>query len=90
MTASARETVKEWIDYDDARASAPYEHCVTALAAGGLIAGACLSRSRGTAVLQAVLGGVLLMRAAAGQDGVRKWANRLRPEDAPSPLIIAR
>lgn len=88
MTASARESVKELIEYDDSRASAPYEHCVTALAAGGLIAGAWLSRSRCGAVFQAVLGGVLLMRAASGQDGLRKWANAEEP--AAPELIIAK
>lgn len=87
MTASVRESVKDLVDYDDARPSAPYEHGVAALAGVGLIAGALLSRSRYGAVLQGVLGGALLMRAASGQDGLSKWAHADDPE--PSPLIIA-
>ncbi|RYF27754.1 MAG: hypothetical protein EOO33_03325 [Comamonadaceae bacterium] len=88
MTTSVRESVRDLIDYDDTRASAPFEHCAAALAGGGLIAGAWLARSRCGAVFQAVLGGMLLMRAASGQDGLRKWAHA-KQEAAPNELIIA-
>lgn len=88
MTTSVRDSLREVIDYDDARPSAPFEHGLAALAAGGLIASAFLSRSRCGAVLQAVVGGVLLMRAASGQDGVRRWTHA---EPAPlSKVIIAK
>ncbi|RYF28272.1 MAG: hypothetical protein EOO33_01470 [Comamonadaceae bacterium] len=89
LNTSVRKSVKDLIDYDDSRASAPYEHGIAALAGVGLIAGALLSRSRFGAVLQGVLGGAMLMRAASGQDGLSKWAHASDGAE-PSPLIIAR
>lgn len=55
MTSSVRESVRDLVAYDDARPSAPFEHGLVALAGLGLLAGACLSASRGRAVCQAAL-----------------------------------
>ena len=87
MTASARESLKELIDYDDARASAPFEHTTAALAGLVLVACAMRSRTRCGAVLQAMLGGVLLMRAASGQDGLRKWTHAPDADRGPGLIV---
>lgn len=79
-----RETVREMIDYDDARASAPQEHAITTLASVGFAWCALRAPSRATAVLHAMVAGALLYRAASGRDGVRRWvgAPAARPERA--------
>ena len=79
MEKSVKDCVHEMIAYDDARASAPYEHCMTAAAALGLVLCALRAQGRGRAVLHATLAGILLARAAAGTDGLRKWADIPRP-----------
>lgn len=79
METSVRDCVQELITYDDARASAPYEHCATAALGVGLILCALRAHGRGRAVLHATLAGILLARAAAGTDGLRKWADAPRP-----------
>lgn len=79
MEKSAKDCVHELIAYDDARPSAPYEHCATALAGVGLILCALRTHGRGRAVLHATLAGMLLARSAAGTDGLRKWADVPRP-----------
>lgn len=79
MEKSLKDCVHEMIAYDDARASAPYEHCVTAATGVGLLWCALRTPGRGRAVLHATLAGLFLARAAAGTDGLRKWANVPRP-----------
>lgn len=79
MEKSVKDGVHEMLRYDDARTSAPYEHCATALAGAGLILCALRAHGRGRAVLHATLAGLLLARAATGTDGLRKWANVPRP-----------
>lgn len=69
-----REQVREVIDYDDARASAPQEHAVTLLAAIGFALCALRTPTRTAAVCHAMLSGAMLYRAASGRDGVRRWA----------------
>ena len=66
--------VREAIECDDRRHSMPHEH-TAALAGGiGLILSALIVPGRTAAVLQAAAGGALLLRAAAGRDGIRKWS----------------
>lgn len=79
MEKSVKDYVQELITYDDARASAPYEHCTTAVLGAGLLLCALRAHGRGRAVLHATLAGMLLARAAAGTDGLRKWADAPRP-----------
>lgn len=79
MEKSLKDRVHEMIVYDDARPSAPYEHCLAVAAGLGLAWCALRTPGRGSAVLQAALSGLLLARAAAGTDGLRKWANAPRP-----------
>jgi len=71
---TARDGVRRLIEYDDARASAPYEHAFTLAAGLGLALCALRTERRSTAVCHAMLAGALLFRAAAGRDGLRKWA----------------
>lgn len=78
-TTDLRESVRDVIAYDDARESAPFEHPFTLLTGLGLIACALVTPSRTRAVMHAVAGGALLVRAASGRDGLRKWA---RPQQA--------
>ena len=82
MVDSVRESLNEVIAYDDARPSAPFEHCFVALAAFGLLATALTAPSRGQAVGRAMLAGALLLRSASGKDGLRKWAQASQPEPA--------
>ena len=81
-----REQVREVIDYDDARPSAPHEHGVTLLAALGFALCAVRVPGRTAAVCHAMLSGALLYRAASGRDGVRQWAGArpARPQEAPT------
>lgn len=79
MEKSVKDHVHELISYDDARVSAPYEHETTAVLALGLLMCALRAPGRGRAVLHATLAGILIARAAAGTDGLRKWANVPRP-----------
>lgn len=90
MVDSVRNALNEVIAYDDERPSAPFEHCVVALAAFGLLATALTAPSRGQAVGRAVLAGALLLRSASGQDGLRKWAQAPRPADAAGKLVVAK
>ena len=68
---TARDGVRRLIEYDDARASAPYEHAFTLAAGLGLALCALRTERRSTAVCHAMLAGALLFRAAAGRDGLR-------------------
>lgn len=79
MEKSVKDCVHDLITYDDARSSAPYEHGTTAALGVGLLLCALRAPGRGRAVLHATLAGMLLARAAAGTDGLRKWANAPRP-----------
>jgi hypothetical protein len=67
-------TVRRAITRDDERASLPYEHAVTLAAGLGLLAAALLTSRRPAPVVQALVAGALLYRAASGRDGVRRWA----------------
>ena len=73
---SASEALRGWvrdaIEYDDRRHSAPYEHHATLAGGIGLILSALLVRGRTAAVLQAAAGGAPSLRAAAGRDRVPK------------------
>ena len=71
---SIKGTVRRAITRDDERASLPYEHGVTVAAGLGLAVCALLAARRPLPVVQAILAGALLYRAASGRDGVRKWA----------------
>lgn len=79
MEKSVKDCVHELISYDDTRPSAPYEHETTAMLGLGLLLCALRAPGRGRAVLHATLAGILFARAAAGTDGLRKWANVPRP-----------
>ncbi|MGC3986738.1 MAG: hypothetical protein QM777_19505 [Pseudorhodoferax sp.] len=83
---SFRQQVRDIIDYDDARESAPQEHAATLLGAGAFALCALRAQSRLGAVLHAMLAGALLFRAASGRDGLRRWAGAepARPA-APAP-----
>lgn len=69
-----RQWVREAIAYDDRRPSAPHEHLATLGAGIGLLFCALVVPRRTTAVMHAALGGALLLRAASGRDGLRKWS----------------
>ena len=78
MSGTTSDTLRGWvreaIECDDRRHSVPHEH-TAALAGGiGLILSALIVPGRTAAVLQAAAGGALLLRAAAGRDGIRKWS----------------
>ncbi|WP_218002338.1 hypothetical protein [Variovorax soli] len=78
MSGTTSDTLRGWvreaIECDDRRHSMPHEH-TAALAGGiGLILSALIVPGRTAAVLQAAAGGALLLRAAAGRDGIRKWS----------------
>ncbi len=78
MSGTSSDTLRGWvreaIECDDRRHSMPHEH-TAALAGGiGLILSALIVPGRTAAVLQAAAGGALLLRAAAGRDGIRKWS----------------
>lgn len=83
-SATLREQVRDLIDYDDARESAPHEHTATLLGAGAFLLCALRAPGRMTAVVHAVVAGALLMRAASGRDGLRRWAGA-RPARPPQP-----
>ena len=81
-----RQRVRELIEYDDARESAPGEHTGTLGAAGAFTLCALRANSRLGAVAFALVAGALLMRAASGRDGLRGWAGApaARPVRAPT------
>ncbi|WP_311221195.1 MULTISPECIES: hypothetical protein [unclassified Acidovorax] len=89
MTDSVRESLNDLIAYDDARASAPFEHGFVAVAGLGLLACAVAAPSRGRAVFHAAMAGALLFRAASGKDGLRKWVEAAQPKTE-SKWVIAR
>ncbi|HYP71308.1 MAG TPA: hypothetical protein VEP93_10505 [Variovorax sp.] len=66
--------VREAIECDDRRHSVSHEHTATLAGGIGLILCAFIVPGRVTAVLQAAAGGALLLRAASGRDGIRKWS----------------
>jgi len=88
-TSDLRETVRDVLAYDDARESAPFEHEATFLAGVGLLACAFLTASRTRAVLHAMAGGALLVRAASGRDGLRRWARGPRTAQPRSRIVVA-
>ncbi|RCW76694.1 hypothetical protein [Pseudorhodoferax soli] len=69
-----KQHVRDIIDYDDARESAPQEHAATLLGAGAFALCALRAQTRVGAVLHAMVAGALLFRAASGRDGLRRWA----------------
>jgi len=86
-TQSPREWLRRAIACDDQRASMPHEHVATLAAGVGLLFCALAVPRRTAAVVHAALGGALLMRAASGRDGLRRWsgAEGARPADDPAP-----
>lgn len=87
-----RQQVRDIIDYDDARASAPNEHAATLLGAGAFALCALRAQTRVGVVLHAMVAGALLFRAASGRDGLRRWAGAApaRPGQAvPRPAFAA-
>jgi hypothetical protein len=78
-----RQQVREIIDYDDERVSAPQEHLVTVLAAVGFAMCALRAPTRTAVVLHSMVSGALLYRAASGRDGLRRWvgARPARPAE---------
>lgn len=87
-TSDLRETVRNVIAYDDARESAPYEHEFTLLAGLGLLTCAFLTPSRTRAVVHAMVGGALLMRATSGRDGMRKWVREPHETQPRSRILM--
>lgn len=87
MQTKAKECLKQCIEYDDARASAPGEHLMTAATGIALVFSALGTRYKAVAVLKGVAAGALLWRAAAGRDGVRKWVGAALP---PEPVVTRR
>ena len=91
MITDATQTPREWlrqaIACDDRRASMPHEHVATAAASAGFLLCALMVPRRATAVVHAALAGALLMRAASGRDGLRRWsgAQGARPAIDPTP-----
>lgn len=79
---SLKQQVRDIIDYDDTRASAPQEHAATLLGAGAFALCALRAQSRLGAVLHAMAAGALLFRAASGRDGLRRWAGARPAEPA--------
>lgn len=77
-----KDLVRRVIDGDDARPSLRNEHLYTALAGAGFALCALLAPTRTKAACHAMLSGMLLLRAASGRDGLRKWAGAApqRPE----------
>lgn len=88
MQTKAKDCLKQCIEYDDARESAPGEHFMTAATGIALIFSALGSRYKAAAVLKGVAAGALLWRAASGRDGVRKWVGALPP--AAPALVVTR
>jgi hypothetical protein len=86
MPENFRQHVRELIEYDDARESAPGEHTATMAAAGAFTLCALRASSRLGAVAFSMVAGALLMRAASGRDGLRGWAGApaARPLQAPT------
>ncbi|HST44116.1 MAG TPA: hypothetical protein VLK29_02710 [Luteimonas sp.] len=86
MPDNLRHRVRELIEYDDARESAPGEHTGTLGAAGAFTLCALRADSRLGAVAFAMVAGALLMRAASGRDGLRSWAGAAaaRPVQVPT------
>jgi hypothetical protein len=81
QASGLKQKVRDMIDYDDARDSAPQEHAATLLGAGAFALCALRAQSRVAAVLHAMLAGALLFRAGSGRDGLRRWtgASSARP-----------
>ncbi len=95
VTTDAKDLVRRAIAFDDARPSLRNEHFYTAIAGAGFWLLALVTSSRSKAVCHATIGGMLLMRAASGRDGLRKWAGAepQRPAALPastsdSPTIL--
>jgi hypothetical protein len=86
MPDHLRQRVRELIEYDDARESAPGEHTATLAGAGAFTLCALRASSWLGAVAFAMVAGALLMRAASGRDGLRGWAGApaARPVHAPT------
>ncbi|WP_200930551.1 hypothetical protein [Pseudorhodoferax sp. Leaf274] len=82
-----KQQVRALIAYDDARDSAPQEHAATLLGAGAFALCALRAPTRLGAVLHAMVAGALLLRAASGRDGLRRWAGAppARPAHADNP-----
>lgn len=87
MQTKTKDCLKQCIEYDEARDSAPGEHLMTAATGIALIFSALGTRYKAVAVLKGVAAGMLLWRAASGRDGLRKWvgAGPLAP-----PVVIQR
>ena len=86
-----RDWVREAITCDDRRPSMPHEHLATLAAGVGLLFCALTVPRRAVAVVHAALGGALLLRAASGRDGLRKWsgsAGARPPVDPPSDTAV--
>ena len=70
---SVKDQLRHAIQYDDTRASVPYEHCGTLAAGVALVVGALLTPRRELAVVQGAAAGFLLYRSLSGRDGLRLW-----------------
>ena len=88
-THAPRDWLRQAIECDDRRASMPHEHLATLAAGAGLLFCALMVPRRSTAVVHAALGGALLLRAASGRDGLRRWsgAEGARPPADPAPAV---
>jgi uncharacterized membrane protein len=69
-----KQTIRQGIAYDDARSSIPGEHLLTVLAGSALALHALRNTGHLGGTVQAMLAGALLLRAATGSDGLRKWS----------------
>ena len=87
MPTSAKNCLKQCIEYDDARESAPGEHVMTAATGLALIFSALGTRYQAVAILKAAAGGALLWRAFSGRDGVRKWVGVEPPMPHTTPTL---
>jgi len=96
ITKKFKREIRNFIEHDDERESAPHEHTLTFLGAIGLAVCALNAPTRGKAVCHGMLAGVLLLRAVSGRDGIRRWVGAKPPrhsaldEDIPYPTYLSR
>ncbi|MDB5894160.1 MAG: hypothetical protein JWQ88_1691 [Rhodoferax sp.] len=69
-----KQSIRQGIAYDDSRRSVPGEHMLTVLAGSALALHALRNTGHLRGTLQALAAGALLMRAASGTDGLRRWS----------------
>jgi len=90
-----KQTIRQGIAFDDSRRSVPGEHLLTVLAGSAFALHALRNTGHLRGTVQAMIAGALLMRAASGSDGLRKWSGAaqrrpgtLRREDIDAGLDL--